>query len=95
MSGLYAKNFWRWRFLIAFRKFSIEKGGQTLNNAIHLEWSAFFFPDRPVISEGDAVTGYARLNRQANRVATALINLKVQPGDHIGIFAPNSGDWKF
>ena len=64
-----------------------------MNIATHLEWSAFFFPDRPVISEGDSVTGYARLNRKANRVATALINLKVQPGDHIGIFAPNSGDW--
>ena len=64
-----------------------------MNIATNLEWSAFFFPDRPVISEGDSVTGYARLNRKANRVATALINLKVQPGDHIGIFAPNSGDW--
>ncbi len=64
-----------------------------MNIATNLEWSAFFFPDRPVISEGDSVTCYARLNRQANRVATALIKLKVQPGDHIGIFAPNSGDW--
>ncbi len=25
-----------------------------MNIATHLEWSAFFFPDRPVISEGDS-----------------------------------------
>jgi long-chain acyl-CoA synthetase len=64
-----------------------------LNIATNLEWSAFFFPDRPVISEGDSVTDYARLNRKANRVATALIGLEIQPGDHIGLYAPNSGDW--
>jgi len=64
-----------------------------LNIATNLERSAFFFPDRPVISEGDSVTAYARLNRKVNRVATALINLRIQPGDHIGIYAPNSGDW--
>ena len=64
-----------------------------MNIATNLEWSAFFFPDRPAISEGDSVTGYARLNRRANRVATALISLKIQPGDYIGILAPNSGDW--
>ncbi len=64
-----------------------------MNIATNLEWSAFFFPDRPVISEGDSVTDYARLNRKANRVATALIGLEIQPGDHIGLYAPNSGDW--
>ena len=64
-----------------------------MNIATNLEWSAFFFPDRPVISEGDSVTSYARLNRKANRVATALIDLEIQPGDHIGLYAPNSGDW--
>ena len=64
-----------------------------MNIATNLERSAFFFPDRPVISEGDSVTGYARLNRKANRVATALIGLEIQPGDYIGLYAPNSGDW--
>jgi len=64
-----------------------------LNIATNLEWSAFFFPDRPVFSEGDSVTSYARLNRKANRVATALIGFEIQPGDHIGLYAPNSGDW--
>jgi long-chain acyl-CoA synthetase len=64
-----------------------------LNIATNLEWSAFFFPDRPVFSTGDSVTSYARLNQTANRVATALIGLDIQPDDLIGIYAPNSGDW--
>ncbi len=64
-----------------------------MNIATNLEWSAFFFPDRPVFSTGDSVTSYARLNQTANRVATALIGLDIQPDDLIGIYAPNSGDW--
>jgi long-chain acyl-CoA synthetase len=64
-----------------------------LNIATNLEWSTFFFPDRPVFSTGDSVTSYARLNQTANRVATALIGLDIQPDDLIGIYAPNSGDW--
>jgi len=64
-----------------------------LNIATHLERSALFFPDRPAISEGASVIDYARLNRKANRVATALIGLKIQSGDPIGLYAPNSADW--
>jgi long-chain acyl-CoA synthetase len=29
----------------------------------------------------------------ANRVASALTGLKIQPGERIGLYAPNSGDW--
>ena len=64
-----------------------------MNLATNLEWSSHYFPDRPAINEGDSVTSYGRLNLAANRVATALIKLKVQPGDNIGLYAPNSGDW--
>jgi long-chain acyl-CoA synthetase len=64
-----------------------------MNIAKNLERSAFYFPDRPTISEGSSETSYAQLNEKANRVATALINLGITPGDHIGICAPNSGDW--
>ena len=65
-----------------------------MNIATHLERSALFFPDRPAISEGASVIDYARLNRKANRVATALLDLDIQPDDYIGLYAPNSGDWK-
>ena len=64
-----------------------------MNIASNLEWSSYFFPDRPVISQGDSIISYVQLNQTANRVATALIGLDIQPNDSIGIYAPNSGDW--
>lgn len=64
-----------------------------MNIATNLERSAFYFPDRPVISEEASETSYAHFNERANRVATALIKMGIKPGDHIGLCAPNSGDW--
>ena len=64
-----------------------------MNLATNLEKSAFFFPDRPAISEGGSSITYAQLNDQANRVATGLINMGIKPGDHVGLCAPNSADW--
>jgi long-chain acyl-CoA synthetase len=64
-----------------------------MNIATNLERSAFYFPDRPVVSEESSETSYAQFNEQANRVATALIKMGVKPGDHIGLCAPNSGEW--
>ena len=64
-----------------------------MNIAKNLEYSAFYFPDRPVISEGPSEISYAVLNEQANRVATALIKMGINPGDHVGLCAPNSGEW--
>jgi long-chain acyl-CoA synthetase len=64
-----------------------------LNLATNLEWSARYFADRPAVSEAETTISYGHLNREANRVATALIDLKVQPGDPIALYAPNSADW--
>jgi long-chain acyl-CoA synthetase len=64
-----------------------------MNLAVNLERSAFFFPDRPAVSEDGLEISYARLNEQANRVATALIKMGIKPGDHLGLCAPNSSDW--
>jgi long-chain acyl-CoA synthetase len=64
-----------------------------MNIAKNLERAAFYFPDRPVLGEDLSETSYAQLNDQANRVATALIQMGIKPGDHIGLCAPNSGDW--
>ncbi len=64
-----------------------------MNIATNLEQSARYFPDRPAISQEGTTTNYAELNQTANRIATALIRLGVQPGDHIGLYAPNGGDW--
>ncbi len=64
-----------------------------MNIAKNLERSAFYFPDRPALSEDLSETSYAQFNERANRVATALIQMGIKPGDHIGLCAPNSGDW--
>jgi len=64
-----------------------------MNIATNLERSAFYFPNRPALSEEESETTYAQLNDQANCVATALIRMGIKPGDHIGLCAPNSGDW--
>jgi len=64
-----------------------------MNIARNLERSALFSPDRPAISEGATVTSYAQLNDRANRIATALLKLGIQPGDKVGLCAPNSEAW--
>lgn len=64
-----------------------------MNLAKNLETTASFFPNRPAISEDLSETSYAQLNNQANRVATALIQMGIQTGDHVGLCAPNSSDW--
>jgi long-chain acyl-CoA synthetase len=64
-----------------------------MNIAKNLERSAFYFPDRPSLSQDLSETSYAQLNTCANQVATALIHMGVRPGDHIALCAPNSIDW--
>jgi long-chain acyl-CoA synthetase len=64
-----------------------------MNCAQNLEVSALFFPNRPALREAGAETTYAQLNDQANRIATGLIKLGLNPGELVGLCAPNSGDW--
>ncbi len=64
-----------------------------MNLAHHLEQSAFFFPDRPAVRQEGLEMTYARLNDAASRVATGLIKMGIKPGDHVGLFAPNSTEW--
>ncbi len=64
-----------------------------MNVAHNLEASTYFFPDRIAVRQDDRSLTYKELNEQANRIATGLMGLGVQPGDHIGLCAPNSIDW--
>jgi len=64
-----------------------------MNLATNLERSAYFFPDRPAISEGGVETSYRQINEKANRIATALLAMGVTPGDYLGLCAANSADW--
>jgi long-chain acyl-CoA synthetase len=58
-----------------------------------IERSAFYFPDRTAVCSNGRENNYCTLNGQANRVATALLDLGVSPGDHIALCAPNSFEW--
>jgi len=64
-----------------------------VNISNNLEIAAFYFPDRPALSEAGHEITYMEFNDRANRMATGLIALGVRPGDHIGLLAPNSADW--
>jgi long-chain acyl-CoA synthetase len=64
-----------------------------MNLANNLELSAYFFPNRPAVRQGGVETTYAQLNDQANRIATGLIRMGVQPGEFVGLCSPNSADW--
>ena len=64
-----------------------------MNLARNLERSAFYFPERLALNEEQSKTSYAQLNERVNQTATALIRIGVKPGDHVGLCAPNSGDW--
>jgi long-chain acyl-CoA synthetase len=64
-----------------------------MNLARNLESSAFFFPKRPAVSEAGVEITYAQLNDQANRIATGLIKMGVEPDDLVAMAAPNSAEW--
>lgn len=64
-----------------------------MNLAVNLERSAFFFSNRPAVSEAGVETSYAQLNIEANKIATALIKMGIRRGDHVCLCAPNSKEW--
>ena len=64
-----------------------------MNISNNLEIAAFYFPDRPALSEAGREITYSEFNDRANRIATGLLALGIRPGDHIGLLAPNSADW--
>ena len=58
-----------------------------MNIAGNLERSASIFPARPAVSEGLNEISYAQLDDHSNRVATALMEMGVKPGDHVCLCA--------
>jgi long-chain acyl-CoA synthetase len=64
-----------------------------MNLAHYLETSAQCFPRHPVVREASGDTTYEELNESANRVASALMKLGIEPGDPVALCAPNSGGW--
>ncbi len=64
-----------------------------MNIATNLEKSAFYFPDRCAIVDGDKVFSFNEIHREVNRVAGALVKRGLKPGDHVALCAPNSCAW--
>ncbi|HKY16812.1 MAG TPA: AMP-binding protein, partial [Microthrixaceae bacterium] len=50
-------------------------------------------PDRMALIDGDTRLTFAELDERSNRVAHALIDRGVKPGDHVGIYAQNCHEW--
>ncbi|MCJ7594823.1 MAG: AMP-binding protein [Desulfobacterales bacterium] len=64
-----------------------------MNVAKNLERSAFYFPQQPAVSGPSFEASYGQFNEQANRVATGLMKIGIEPGDAVGLCAPNSYEW--
>ncbi|MET4575826.1 AMP-binding protein [Ottowia thiooxydans] len=61
----------------------------------HFELMAARFPEREALvsrHQGMRLT-YAELDREANRLASALIRADLRKGDRVGIWAHNSSEW--
>ncbi|MGD8226133.1 MAG: long-chain-fatty-acid--CoA ligase [Desulfobacteraceae bacterium] len=64
-----------------------------MNVAKNLENAAFYFPKHTAVIENDQETSFLEFNRSSNRIATAMREVGVQPGDHVALYAPNSYKW--
>ena len=64
-----------------------------MNVAANLNHAAFHFPGHTAVIDGDRSVSYLEFNEDANRIASALVSLGVQPGDHVALCAPNSYAW--
>lgn len=64
-----------------------------MNISDNLETAAFYFPNRPALSEAGGEITYSEFNDRANRIATGLIALGIKPGNYIGLLAPKAADW--
>ena len=53
------------------------------------------FPDNPglIVSHQGIRWTYAEYQREVDRLATGLLALGIQPGDRVGIWAPNCAEW--
>jgi long-chain acyl-CoA synthetase len=60
-----------------------------LNLATMLEDSARRYPDRDAVVLGDSRTTYRELDAMANKVASYLVSIGIEPGDKVALTCPN------
>src|SRR5690606_37185504 len=58
-----------------------------------VDWAASAFADQLFLEEGSTRISFAGFARQARQVAGALMQQGIQPGDRIGVWAPNIVEW--
>jgi long-chain acyl-CoA synthetase len=64
-----------------------------VNIADNLDRASFHFPGHTAVIDGDRSVSYLEFSQDANRIASALVSLGIQPGDHVALCAPNSYAW--
>jgi long-chain acyl-CoA synthetase len=64
-----------------------------MNIAANLDWAAFHYADHCAVTEGEKSVSFSEFCRDANRMASALVDFGIQPGDHVALCAPNSYAW--
>ncbi len=67
----------------------MEYGATTLNLAAIIDQHAALAPEREAIVCGDARLSYGELNGLSNRVANALVEMKIGHGDKVALVCPN------
>jgi len=64
-----------------------------MNIAANLDYAAFHFADHRAVTDGDKSVSFSEFHRDANQMASALVNFGIRPGDHVALCAPNSYAW--
>jgi len=64
-----------------------------MNIAQNLKNAAFYFPDRCAVLDGNRKITYRQFNVESSKIAAALTDAGVKPGDHAALCAPNSYEW--
>lgn len=64
-----------------------------MNLANNLKNTAQYFPDSIALIEGERRLTYRDLDSESSKIASALSNDGVKPGDHVALLYPNSMEW--
>ena len=64
-----------------------------MNIAFNLEKAAAYFPEHIAVIEKDRTVGFKQFDRDSSRVASALHDKGIRPGNHVALCAPNSYEW--
>jgi long-chain acyl-CoA synthetase len=54
-----------------------------MNIAANLDRAAFHYPDHNAVADGDRNVSFSEFQRDSNRIASALVDFGIQPGDHV------------